>query len=293
MKFLSFLFFSFCLQGLFAQDLPNTNVYLFQLERESDAAFNFSEPTYLTGFNPDGYNNQPCFISNNELMLSVRFPEGKQNDIFSLNLETGTKMQVTQTVESEYSPILMPDDVNFSAVRVEADENQTQRLWQFPISRQDNGKPVFKYLQNVGYHYWLNDKQVAMFIVGEPHVLYVANVRNQSWQELTPNIGRGFQGLPNGNLAYVHKANETTWFIKELDGKTLHSHIIAPTLAGSEDFVVLQDGTILMGRSSKIYKYHPVTDTEWMEIGDFRNYNITSITRMAVSKDGKLAIVGG
>ncbi|RMG77666.1 MAG: hypothetical protein D6714_19480, partial [Bacteroidetes bacterium] len=238
--------------------------------------------------------NQPCFVRNNELLLSVRMAGDNQNDIYLLNLEKKTKLQVTKTAESEYSPILMPDKFHFSCVRVELDPNQTQRLWRFPLSRQNNGKPVFEYLVDVGYHEWLDAARVVLFIVAEPaNYMVVADTRDGSTQQLTSDVGRCFKKLPNGNIAYIHKATDKTWFIKELDAQTLRSEIIAPTLPGSEDFAVLKNGTFLMGRGTKLFKLQPGKDDDWVETGDFREYNFSSITRLSVSDDGKLALVGG
>ena len=44
--------------------LPNTNIYLFQMEQQSDSLFNFVNPKFLTEFNSDGYNNDYFAISN-------------------------------------------------------------------------------------------------------------------------------------------------------------------------------------------------------------------------------------
>ena len=294
-SFLNILFvlFLFSLPIIAQDDIPSTNIYLFELEQETDTLFNFNNPKFLTDFNSDGYNNQPCFVRNNELLFSARLLGSKQNDIYLLNLEKGTKLQVTKTAESEYSPILMADKFHFSSVRVELDDNGTQRLWRFPISRQNNGKPVFDYLVDIGYHEWLDEQRVVLFIVAEPNYMVVADVRDGSTQQLGTNIGRAFKKLPNGNIAYVHKATESTWFIKELNKSTLRSEIIVQTPRGSEDFAVMKNGTILAGRGTKLLKFDPKKDNDWIEIGDFRDYNITQISRLAISDDGKLAIVGG
>jgi hypothetical protein len=50
--------------------LPTTNVYLFSIQRTGDN-FTFYNPRFLTGFNKYGYNNQPHFVSNNEIYLTV------------------------------------------------------------------------------------------------------------------------------------------------------------------------------------------------------------------------------
>jgi len=274
------------------QNLPNTNIFLFDLEEESDSVFNFNNPRLLTDFNGDGYNNQPAFMSDSELYLTVGIPGDGQTDIYKLDIEKMTKLQVTRTAESEYSPTLMPDGRSFSSVRVEMDNKQSQRLWSFPFSRTNNGKPFFPSVTNIGYHFWLDNYRVALFIVGEPSYLAVGDVRDGSITDLTTNIGRGFQTSPAGNLAYIHKATETTWYIKEMNNETLRSRIIAPTLEGSEDFCVLPNGTVLMGRGSKLYKFHPKKDIDWLEIGDFRYYNVNAITRLAVNSRGQLVMVG-
>ena len=100
---------------LVAQDLPNTNVYMFDIEKESDSLYHFNNPKFLTNFNADGYNNQPAFMSENELYLTVGIPGANQTDIYKLDIGNTTKLQVTRTQESEYSPTLMPDNRNFGS----------------------------------------------------------------------------------------------------------------------------------------------------------------------------------
>lgn len=276
---------------LCAQAPPNTNIYLFQLYQLTDSLIEVKEPRYLTHFNAEGYNNQPEFINDNQLFFTTQRPNEKQPDIYALDLKKGIKTQITATTEGEYSPTLMPDYKSFSAVRVEADAAGTQRLWEFPINRNSNGKPVFKYLKGVGYHHWLNDYQVAMFIVGEPHTMVVGDTRNDKTIKIEDNIGRCFQKLPNGNMAYVHKASPDAFYINSFNPYSRKSQRIIQTKAGSEDFAVLGEGTIIMGKGSKLYKYHPAYDTDWLEIADLRYYNIRNISRLAVSEDNKLAIV--
>ena len=146
----------------FAQKPPQTNVYVFDLEQVTDNEWQFKNPRYLTYFNKNGYNNQPKFFDNDKLYLTVQFPYEDQPELYLLNLKDNTKIRVTDTREGEYSPTLTPNKNYFSAVRVEADANKTQRLWEFPVSRRDNGKPVFKYITGIGYHHWLNNSEVAL-----------------------------------------------------------------------------------------------------------------------------------
>ena len=293
MRFL-FILFSlsfYCISQ--AQDLTS-NIYLFDMKKKSEREFTFDKPRFLTYFNENGYNNQPAFINNGELYISVRYPNDDQTDIYLLDLYRKTKSQVTETVEGEFSPTLMPDLFSFSAVRVE--QNGDQRLWQFPTDRLDNGKPVFKYITNIGYHHWMNSRRVALFLVGNnTNELAVADVATDQVTTILKNIGRCFQTSSKGDLLFVHKVSPRTWYIKKLNtyDKFDKGEIVAQTLPGGEDFVVLDDGTFIMGNGSKLFKFHPSFDNEkgWQEIADFDYYGIRNITRLAVSDDGKLAVV--
>jgi hypothetical protein len=65
------------------------------------------------------------------------------------------------------------------------------------------------------------------------------------------------------------------------------------TLAGTEDFEIMEDGSFLMGKGSKLYRYDPKAEVPvWKEIADLKEYEISSITRLTLSKGGKLALVG-
>ncbi len=194
-------------------------------------------------------------------------------------------------MESEYSPSLMPDTLNFSSVRVEADAAETQRLWQFPRNRRSNGKPIFKYIPDVGYHLWMSSRQVALFQSTEPSTLSIADTWTDRSTHVAVNIGRTLKKTPRGHLAFVQKGPSDTWYLKVYNTRTKKSEQVIRTLPGSEDFTVLSDGTYLMANGSKLYKYHPAYDDYWLEVGDFRNYEILNISRLEVSKGGKLAMV--
>ena len=288
----SLIIISFFTSGLMKAQLPATNLYKFQMRQVTDSLFVFSKPQFLTNFNKQGYNNQPTFISDNEIYLTVKSSEtGDQTDIYSLDLRTNLRTRITATKESEYSATLMPGGGEFSAVRVEADGAQTQRLWKFPIDRSNKGVPVFYNIKDIGYHFWIDQTNVALFIVGEPHYLSIANTRSEVNNLVMSNIGRCFQRMPNGDMAFVHKIAPDFWQIRALNLISKKSEVVVTTPRGSEDFVVLQDGTIIIGNGSKLFKFNKAIDRDWIEIGDFSYYNINNISRLAVSRDNKIVFV--
>lgn len=276
-----------------AQKLEHFDLILFSLSKQSDSSWRPSAPRFISGFNPRGYNNQPQFFSPYDLYLTVQTPgDTTQTEIYNLNPALRTTTRVTATTTAEYSPTLMPGGKYFSAVRVE--EDGSQRLWAFPLDRSDNGRPVFPNITGVGYHCWLQDTLAALFIVGEnnnSHYLALAGTGRQQLQRIAFNVGRCLQKMPDGRLAFVQKATEQTWFIKTYDLKKKTSDILIKTLPGSEDFVLLPDGTLLSGQGAKLHQFNPRRQTDWKEVADLSRFGVKNITRMAVSSDGKLVVV--
>ena len=274
--------------------LPVTQVYVFDVTTV-DTTVTFTKPMYLTGFNQRGYNNQPHWIDRNELLMSVQQPEMQQPDIFSFDLASRTRTRMTRTVSGEYSPKGVGDGRKFSAVRQEyVGRDTVLRLWEFPTNLQDNGRPVFKYINGIGYYEWLNSVQLALFLVGNPNTLALASADTDRPRVLANNVGRCFKRLPNGNLAYVSKATPS-WTIVEQNLYRLSDapRVVTSCINGSEDFAILRDGSYLMAGGSKIYRYDPIRRPEWREVADLRFYGIRNISRLEANGFGKLAIVAG
>ncbi len=288
---LSFLFCGFILA---AQSLPRTQVHCFDVEKFGDQ-ITLKNPKYLTTFNQYGYNNQPFWMNNNELYLSVMTRiDTFQTDIYSLSFLNNSLTRITATPESEYSPTLMPDRKHFSCVRVDANRSATQRLWSYPIDRTDAGREILPLHQSIGYHFWLTEKKLALFVInGTVNYLKLVNVDDQSAIQLTQGIGRSFGKLPDGRLAFIQKATKETWYIRALDPITNNMTTVIATLPNSEDFVLMPDGTFLMGHQGKLYAYRfGEPQAEWHEIADLSTLGINSIRRMAINRDlDRIAIV--
>ena len=279
--------------GLSAQ-LPQTQVYTFDIV-SADSTVTFSKPQYLTAFNQRGYNNQPHWLDREELLLSVQTPEMEQPDVYRFDLAKKQRQRLTRTRAGEFSPKAMGDGRRFSAVRQEyLGRDTVLRLWEFPTSLLDNGKPVFKYINGIGYYEWLNSAQLALFLVGNPNTLALAAADSDRPRTLANNVGRCFRRLPNGNLAYVSKQTPS-WTIVEQNLYRLNEapRVVTTCINGSEDFTVLNDGSYLMAGGSKIYRYDPIRQPEWREVVDLRFYGIRNITRIEANGFGKIAVVAG
>ena len=289
----SFVLCLVCLAGLYAQ-LPSTQVYVFDIAT-ADSVVTFTQPKFITAFNQRGYNNQPYWLDRNVLLLSVQRPEMQQPDVFSFDLSARTQTRMTRTLAGEYSPKGMGDGRKFSAVRQEyLGRDTVLRLWEFPTNLQNNGRPVFKYINGIGYYEWLNSAQLALFLVGNPNTLALASTDTDRPRTLANNVGRCFKRLPNGNLAYVSKETPS-WTLMEqnLYRLTERPRVVTSCISGNEDFAVLRDGSYLMAGGSKIYRFDPIRNPQWKEVVDLRFYGIRNISRIESNGFGKLAIVAG
>ncbi len=274
------------------QQLPPSDILLFSLNLRSDSVWHPFGPRFLTAFNPKGYNNQPQFFSPFELYLTVQEPsDTTQTDIYALDLLLNTLTRVTATRTPEYSPNRMPDGRHFSVVRVEADGSQ--RLWALPLDRRSNGYLLLPNLSNVGYHCWLRDSLIAVFLVeaDNRHSLALASPSATPTRRIATHVGRCLQKVGTNQLAFVQKTSDTTSFLKRYD---LHQHKAETLIAmpnGSEDFAVLPDGSFLAGQGSRLLQFHPRRQTSWQEIAQLSAYGVQKITRIAVSPDGRLLAV--
>lgn len=282
---ISFLFVIIMVQA----QLPNTDLYMLTMLNNGEK-ITMKDPVYISGFNPEGYNNQPSFINPRELYVTTNLYDADFTDFVRLDLQNEEYYRVTATDSiSEFSPTPKAPNAYFSAVRIEKD-GKTQSLWLYPENHQSYGKRVLTDVGNVGYHCWLSEKEVALFLVDEPMQLAIGNIEEDNTQIVLENIGRCFHQDSDGNLLFIHKTSTETAYIKSYNIESNQATIIANTLDGSEDFELLNDGTFIMAKGSKLYQMHPDKNKSWVEIMDLAEFGISNISRLAASRN-RLVIV--
>ena len=283
MRFQILLVFVFSVGALSAQ-LPKTDLYMFTLLNNGES-IKVKDPVYLSGFNPDGYNNQPYFINPGEVYITSNYYNTQFTDFIKLDISNEKYYRVTATDSiSEYSPTPKALSGYFSAVRVEKD-GVTQSLWLYPNDHSNSGKRIFKDLSNVGYHCWLSEEEVALFLVSTPMKLAIGNLETGNVSNILEDIGRCFQQNSDGDLMFVHKVSDETWYIKSYNIEDRRASIITKTRPNSEDFTLLSDGTIIMAEGSKLFSINPEREENWNEIADLAEFDILKITRLATSRN--------
>lgn len=272
---------------IFAQ-LPANNIYVFDMEASATRdVYRFTKPKLINGNNLGGYNNQPQFIKGQLYISSQR--DGKQTDIYKFNIDRKMQTQITQTAESEYSPTPMPDGQHISVVRVSADGLDNQQLWKIPMNGGE-AELMLNDIAQIGYHEWISESMVALFIVGEPHTLFLVDTETGDIRQVRSDIGRCLRMNPDGKLTFVHKSELEGWYIKSVNPRNSSIRPIIKTLPESEDFAWGTDGTLYMAKGSKLYRFNSGLDNDWRKVADFSNYGIKNIQRIAVSRN-RIALV--
>ena len=238
-----------------------------------------------------GYDNQPSFTPDGAAILFTSNRGGTQTDIYRYDITSGSTSRVTSTPESEYSPTVTPDGGHISVIRVEADG--TQRLWRFSL---DGANPelVLDRVKPVGYHVWVDDHTLALFVLGPPATLQLADTRTGTSAEVARGINRSLQRIPKrGTVSYVDKDEDGSLMIRELDPKSKSKTTLVAAVAGAKeaDLAWTHDGVLLMAEKDVLYSWKRDA-SGWTRVADLAALGMRGVTRLAVSPKGdRLALV--
>jgi hypothetical protein len=285
-----------------AQAPPDTEIFLAPM-KSVNGALEIGPAVDIT--NNPGYDNQPFFTPDGRgvLFTSVRGPGVTQTDIYRYDIGSKLISQVTATPESEYSPTISPAG-NLSVIRVELDADKTQRLWQFTADGRDP-RPVLETIKPVGYHAWADAQSLALFVLGQPATLQLADARSGTAVTLATDIGRSLQRIPVAGRAAADTAaisfvqrertpDGVSLVIKELNPSTRAISVLTPAVPGSTeaDCAWTPDGTLLMGKGATLYGWRR-GQSGWKEVVSLERLSLSGVTRLAVSPQGDyLALVG-
>lgn len=279
--------FAFQLCSLVGLAQTGSEILLFDLSIKNDKLV-LSNPKNIT--NHVGYDNQPSFHADQPLIFYSSFNPDGRSDIKSYDYEKGETRSFTQTTEREYSPTLTPDK-HFVSCIIQRDDG-AQNLGKYPVG---GGQPTVL-IDNliVGYHAWIDQDRLLLFVLGEPQTLHLYNVKTKEDKVIAEKIGRSLHKIPNQNaVSFVHKISDSEWIIKRWDAATSEITTIAKTLPGREDLCWTPQGRIIMSDGTRIYSIDPLNEKEWSEVSiKFGGEQLKGVTRLSLnSKGNRLAVV--
>jgi dipeptidyl aminopeptidase/acylaminoacyl peptidase len=267
---------------------PGTDIFELALSGSIDTLKN-AVPTPVA--TEPGYDNQPFYTPSGEALLFTANRDGKQTDIYEFDRRSRSVRRLTATPEGEFSPTITPDGNGVSVIRVEADG--TQRLWRFDRAGQ---KPqlVLADVKPVGYHAWVDNDQLALFVLGKPSTLQHARVSTGKATVVAQSIGRSLHRIPQTSaVSFVHRETSDTIWVKQFDPATGTITPLVRVTSGNDerDVAWMPDGTLLMSSGTRILAWRQ-GDKQWREVADVAPHKLGAVTRMAAAPDGRsLAIV--
>jgi hypothetical protein len=271
------------------------------------AALRGQQPTppdiYVAGFTQDGnalgpivnftsnpgYDNQPAFLPNSKFILFSSNRQGTQTDIYRYDLKAGDLTRLTNTPDSEYLPLPAPDGNGFSALRLEA--GGVQRLWLYP-ARGGPPAPILEKPTRIASYTWIDKTHVALAVLdarGSGMTLQFADTSTGALETIASNIGRSLARRPGTDeLSFVAKPANAAMAstIRLVSYKTRQVTDLVASVKGSEDAAWTPNGDLLMAHGTSIFRWTKRVPT-WTLLVDVSSALCTSVTRLAVSPDGK------
>lgn len=285
MKRVAFTLLLACLMPVFLLAQQDTEVFLVDI-LANETGMVLGSPVNIS--NNEGYDNQPSFLDNNNILFSST--RNGQTDIALYTINKDSKTWISNTPDgSEYSPLKIPGKEAVSAIRLDADG--LQRLYQYDLGT-GKSEELIKDLK-VGYHVWYNDHIIVCTVLIENRMdLVIANLKEGTNSTVARNVGRSLHKIPNTNLiSFISKADKT-FDIKSLDPISEVTKSINKIWNGRDDIAWLSEHTIL-ATTEKAIEQVPADSTEiWRLFHQFEPLELYNMSRMAVSPDGKkLALV--
>jgi hypothetical protein len=281
-KLLALLFSS---NLLFAQN--GTEVFLLDIS-DSGGNITLSNPKNIT--NRKGYDNQPFFHPTLPLLYYTAMQDG-QTDIWSYNLKTGVGLQITNTIDSEYSPTVTPDKKYLSCI-VQRKSNGDQDLVKYNIQNPTETQIIFESQKTgkIGYQAWLNNNELITFVLGEPQILHYQNLSTQKDIVVAPNIGRSLHLIPKQKAFSFVQEIDKKWLIRSFNPQKNTITDIAESHSNSEHYNAwLSENIILESRNSEVFSYN-ISTKQWKSVTLPDILPKRKISRMAI-KNNKIAIV--
>jgi Tol biopolymer transport system component len=283
MKYLLLLLSVLYFLNLKAQ--PGSEIILFDLKIKKNKVI-VSNPQNVT--NHPGYDNQPSFNFTEPIMYYSSFNDEGRSEIKAYNYKTSTTEFITQTHEREYSPTPTPDGKSLSCI-IQRD-NGAQDLGKYPIHGGESTVIIDNLI--VGYHAWIDNSHLALFVLGEPNSLHYIQLPTKNDTIIANNVGRSIHKVPGERaFNFVHKLSDSDWIIKKYNTETKTISLITNTFAGKEDICLSPDGKIISSDGTNIYFFNSKSH-QWNKVIMTDENIFKGVTRLAINTRGdKLAVV--
>ncbi len=270
---------------------PSTDVAVFSVYPHLD---HLHAGSFVRVTDRPEYDNQPFFLDEDR-MVFVAQGDGGQTEVAIYHIAADSVEVWTATPESEYSPRPVPGREALSAVRVELD-GTSQHLVVIPRGpegRAGEAERLLPELADIGYYAWAGPERVALFRVGEPVSLHLADLSSGEVRHVQDSIGPTLQSIPGEEgVSFVDRRDPERPILRRLDGATGEVREVAPLPSAEAEHAWLSSATVLMADGGTIYRSTGDPEAPWHPILELGEVLDEGFTRFAVSPSGlRMAIV--
>ncbi|AQG78105.1 TolB family protein [Spirosoma montaniterrae] len=271
---------------LFAQN--GTEIYLVDLT-EKAGRLAVANPRNIS--NKPGYDNQPFFHPAKPVLYYTSMMANNQTDIWAYDLKTGTRTQLTQTPDAEYSPTVLPGLSHLSCI-VQRKSNGDQDLVSYQLDKPAITEILLESQKTgkIGYQAWLNANEAVVFVLGEPNSMHYLNKSAGQDTVIASQIGRSLHRIPGQNAFSFVQQVGSSWKIRAFEPGRNQIRDIADSHPDSEHYHAWTDaGTLLESRGNELWRFDATT-RQWQPVPLPTTLPRKKLSRLAVQ--GKtLAIV--
>ena len=281
MKKVTFLFL-YISTTIFGQ--ANTEVYVFDIVHKEEIFFLKNKVNIS---NNEGYDSQPFFYSDNEILFASS--KNGNTEIILHHLVTGENRLKSNTKNGgEYSPQRIPNSDHISAVRLDNDGLQRFYKYDFTSKKSTTLIPDLK----VAYPNWFDqDMLVAVSIVNDSLELFICDLKKETNIAIAKNVGRSVHRIPNTNLmSFISKENKRSWLAKSINPETKEIKNIT-SVGLSEDVTWLPNGVLLISQGNSIYKFNPKKDKEPTVLFSFTDKNTANNKLITIRKNSPCEVL--
>lgn len=276
------------LSSLCPAQLPNTKIFMFDL-LEKNGKYSLSGPRLLSEPTHSGYENQPKFITQSQILIASDIRKPKEPNLWLLDIEKQKRIGLSNTSIKQYSPSIRPGTGKLTYVGVH--HSGQQYLFETDMFGHQTVINLIPELQNIGYYAWKDTSQLCLFLVDTPNILVIHHLTTGKTEPIAYHPGRCMMWRNDGQLIFVQKADSLAWYLKQYDPASKLSRIITRTPVGSEDFTILPDGTILMTEGSRVMQFHPEKSPIWQLLADLEPFHLQHLGRIVHFNGTLLTIV--
>ncbi|MDM7860032.1 hypothetical protein QTP81_05420 [Alteromonas sp. ASW11-36] len=244
------------------------------------------------------YHNQPYFSADQQFLYYTAADAQQQTDLWRYELSKQEHINLTSSTTSEYSPTPLPSADGLSGIWVDEQGKQWLRAWSL------NGQPPTKLLnvEPIGYHVWLNDGEVLVFVLGsgetpvhtlQRHTVKGATKRTEA-TVIDTNIGASLWAIPGkpGKFSYSKTLEGRHWLMA-YDSNTGAIETLAELPAESSYYAWTPDGhAVTVAADEKaLIRYD---GQQWQTLFTIDSHCNNGATRLVFAPQGnKLALVCG